>query len=147
MYNGFMRYANTLDLFGANVYGAAATGFVAKVTGIAGSTGWARPFFASEFGATNWFNAPYTGGTTTTGSSALQTYLEDTSAVKANTYLTAYQNFIGGASLALNITPSLGIVQGGGTASFLGCYAFQYGCAARVRGRLCVPAAGCPCLY
>ena len=51
MYNGFMRYANSLDLFGANVYGPAATGFVSKVSGLQGSTGWARPFFASEFGA------------------------------------------------------------------------------------------------
>ena len=46
-----MRYANSLDLFGANVYGSAATGFVSKVAGIQGSTGWNRPFFASEFGA------------------------------------------------------------------------------------------------
>ena len=51
LYNGFMRYANSLDLFGANVYGSAATGFVSKVAGIQGSTGWNRPFFASEFGA------------------------------------------------------------------------------------------------
>jgi hypothetical protein len=50
MLNGFMRYANSLDLFGANVYGSAATGFVAKVSGLQGSTGWNRPFFASEFG-------------------------------------------------------------------------------------------------
>ncbi len=135
MYNGFMRYANTLDLFGANVYGSAATGFVGKVTGISMLTGWGRPFFASEFGATNWFNAPYTGAITTTGSSALQTYLEDTSAVKGITYQTAYQNFIAGASLALNITPSFNVTQGGGTASFLGCYAFQYGYVQRVRAR------------
>ena len=51
LYNGFMHYANSLDLFGANVYGPAATGFVSKVSGLQGSTGWARPFFASEFGA------------------------------------------------------------------------------------------------
>jgi hypothetical protein len=50
MYNGFMRYANSMDLFGANVYGPAATGFVSKVSGIQGCTGWNRPFFASEFG-------------------------------------------------------------------------------------------------
>jgi hypothetical protein len=50
MYNGFMRYANSMDLFGANVYGSAATGFVSKVSGLQGCTGWNRPFFASEFG-------------------------------------------------------------------------------------------------
>jgi hypothetical protein len=57
MYNGFMRYANSMDLFGANVYGSAATGFVAKVAGLQGSTGWNRPFFASEFGMVRAFDA------------------------------------------------------------------------------------------
>ena len=51
MYNGFMRYANSLDLFGANVYGSDATWFASTVSGLQSSTGWARPFFASEFGA------------------------------------------------------------------------------------------------
>ncbi len=128
MYNGFMRYANTLDFFGANVYGAAATGFVSKVAGINGCTGWARPFFASEFGMTNWFNAPYTGATTATGASALSTYLEDTSTTKARTYAAAYAAFVGGASLGNAIAPlPAGAAPGGAGGLFLGCYAFQYG--------------------
>jgi hypothetical protein len=135
MYNGFMRYANSMDLFGANVYGPAATGFVAKVAGLQGSTGWARPFFASEFGMTNWFNAPYTGPTTSAGASQYATYLEDSSTNKAVTYMTAYQNFIAGASMGAVISPSMGVNQGGFGAQFLGCYAFQYGCVRRCAQR------------
>jgi hypothetical protein len=127
MLNGFMRYANSLDLFGANVYGSAATGFVAKVAVIQGSTGWNRPFFASEFGAMNWFNAPYTGGTTAAGASVLSTYLEDTSTTKAATYLQAYQSFVAGSSLGVPVSPGVGVAQGGGGGMVLGAYAFQLG--------------------
>jgi hypothetical protein len=133
LYNGFMRYANTLDLFGANVYGSAATGFVSKVAGIQGSTAWNRPFFASEFGMTNWFNAPYTGPTTAASASAYSTYLEDTSTGKAATYASAFQTFINGsaaASTALGVITSpyaASTVQGQRGGMFLGCYAFQFG--------------------
>ncbi len=77
--------------------------------------------------ATNWFNAPYTGPTTTAGASQYATYLEDSSTNKAITYLTAYQNFIAGASLGLPISPTLNITQGGFGGVFLGCYSFQFG--------------------
>ena len=53
--------AHRLDLFGANGYGSAATGFGATVGGLQGSTGWNRPFFASEFGMVRYVdrrNAP-----------------------------------------------------------------------------------------
>ena len=38
-----------------------------------------------------------------------------------------YQNFIAGSSLAVAITPSLGVSQGAYNGVFLGCYAFQFG--------------------
>jgi hypothetical protein len=48
--NAFMTLAPRLDFFGANVYGFAATGYVAKVAGIIGTTGWNKPYIASEYG-------------------------------------------------------------------------------------------------
>ena len=129
MLNGFMRYANTLDLFGSNVYGSAATGFVAKVSNLNAQSGWARPFFASEFGATNWFNAPYTGATSPlTGGSVWATYLEDSSDAKAATFAAAYFSFVSGASLG-NVIPVLPVnaTQGRFDGAILGSYAFQFG--------------------
>jgi hypothetical protein len=128
LYNGFMRYANTLDLFGSNVYGSAATGFVAKVATINAAASWNRPFFASEFGATNWFNAPYTGGTSATGGSVLATYLEDSSDAKAATYLAAYSSFVNGASLGVTVPNApANLTQGRFNGAILGAYAFQFG--------------------
>ena len=128
MYNGFMRYANTLDLFGSNVYGSAATGFVAKVSNLNAQSGWARPFFASEFGATNWFNAPYTGGTSATGGSLLATYLEDSSDAKAATFAAAYFSFVSGSSLGsvIPVMPT-NATQGKFDGAIIGSYAFQFG--------------------
>ena len=134
MYNGFMRYANTLDLFGSNVYGSAATGFVAKVSNLNAQSGWARPFFASEFGATNWFNAPYTGGTSATGGSLLSTYLEDSSDAKAATFAAAYFSFVSGSSLGsvIPIKPA-NATQGKFDGAIMGSYAFQFGWIWQVR--------------
>ena len=76
---------------------------------------------------TNWFNAPYTGPSTSAGSSIYATYLEDSSTYKAMTYLQAYQSFLSATSLAVSVTPSLNVVGGNYGGMFLGCYAFQFG--------------------
>ena len=68
---------------------------------------------------TNWFNAPYTGPTTSAGSS-YATYLEDTSTVKAATYSTAFQNFINGSSSAFTVASPFSTLQGQNYGFFLG---------------------------
>jgi len=46
--NGFMAFAPNLDFFGANVYGFASTGYVAKVASIIAATGWTKPYLAAR---------------------------------------------------------------------------------------------------
>jgi hypothetical protein len=118
--NGFQAFVPELDFFGANVYGFAATGYVAKVAGIIGTTGWNKPYLASEYGMSNWFTSGFP--TSPAAPNGWAAYAEDPSAVKAATYAAAWQSFSAGASTA--VFPAVG---GGSGGLMVGGWAFNYG--------------------
>jgi hypothetical protein len=119
--NGFRRFAPNLDFFGANVYGFAALGYVSKVASIIGTTGWNKPYLASEYGMSNWFTSPFP--TTPTQPNGWGAYAEDPSAVKAATYAAAWAGFQQGASAtAVSVAGA-----GGSHGLMVGAWAFSYG--------------------
>jgi hypothetical protein len=123
--NGFQAYAPRLDFFGANVYGFAALGYVAKVASIVGTTGWNKPYIASEYGASNWFTTSYP--TTTAMPNGWGAYAEDPSGVKAGTFLASWQSFQAGASATVFPAVAAGAAGGAGHGLMVGAWAFQFG--------------------